>query len=244
MIVDGAEGWYISAESCVRATVDNVENNIAKSNQRLHIHCKTLIMYGYWPETSTSLEIKYEGVTQYQERVGLLRWSVELGQVCILLETELMSIYLSLPCRGYLEQLFHVFGYLKADPKRNICFDPQHTTTHKQSFAVHGWYGFYRDVKEDILEDASTTRGNLISTHCFVDADHAGDRYTRRSQTWVLIFVNKSPILWYSKQHSTVKTSKFLSEFITLKTATELVEALCYKLCMFDIPIYGPSNMF
>ena len=110
MIVDGAEGWYISAESCVRATVDNVENNIAKSNQRLHIHCKTLIMYGYWPETSTSLEIKYEGVTHYQERVGLLRWSVELGQVYILLETELMSIYLALPCGGILNSYSTCLG--------------------------------------------------------------------------------------------------------------------------------------
>ena len=110
MIVDGAEGWYISAERYVRANADNVENNIAKSNQRLHIRFKTLIMYGYWPETSTFLEIKSEGVTHYQERVGLLRWSVELGQVCILLETELMSIYLALPCGGILNSYSTCLG--------------------------------------------------------------------------------------------------------------------------------------
>jgi hypothetical protein len=37
--------------------------------------------------------------------------------------------------------------------------------------------------------------------------DHAGDRLTRRSQTWVLIFVNSAPIFWFSKRQDTVETS-------------------------------------
>ena len=53
-----------------------------------------------------------------------------------------------------------------------------------------------------------------------------------------------APILWYSNQHNTVNTNTFLREFITLKTATELVETLRYKLRMFGIPIYAPTNMF
>ena len=35
-----------------------------------------------------------------------------------------------------------------------------------------------------------------------------------------------------------------MSEFIALKTATELVEYLRYKLWMFCIPVEGPTNMF
>ena len=42
-------------------------------------------------------------------------------------------------------------------------------------------------------------RGNLVSTHCFVDADHAGNRVTRRSQTGILIFINRAAAFWYSK---------------------------------------------
>jgi hypothetical protein len=33
-------------------------------------------------------------------------------------------------------------------------------------------------------------------------------------------------------------------EFIALKTAVELIEALCYKLRMFGIPIAGLANVY
>ena len=53
IIVDVAEGWYMSAEKYVRAAVDNVEQNLAKSNQRLPTRCKTPIVSYYFPETDT-----------------------------------------------------------------------------------------------------------------------------------------------------------------------------------------------
>jgi hypothetical protein len=75
----------------------------------------------------------------------------------------------------------------------------------------------------------------------YVDADHAGCLETRRSHTGVIIYVNKAPIVWYSKRQNTVESSTFGSEFIALKTAMDLVEALRYKLRMFGIPIEGAS---
>ena len=91
--------------------------------------------------------------------------------------------------------------------------------------------------------DSPTPRGNVVSTHFFVNADHAGDRDTRRSQTRVIIFFNKAPILWYSNKQNTIDTGTLSSEFIDLKTATELVESLWYNLRIFGIPIEGPTNM-
>ena len=49
MILDGVEGWYMSAEKYVRAAVENVEQNLEKSNQRLPTCCKTPIMSCYRP---------------------------------------------------------------------------------------------------------------------------------------------------------------------------------------------------
>ena len=109
------------------------------------------------------------------------------------------------------------------NPKIKICSDIQHPEINKRSFAVHNWHDFYRDSKETVPADAPIPKGNVVSTHCFVDADHAGDRYTRRSQTGVLIFMNKAPKIWYSKQHKTIETRNLSSEFIALNTATELV---------------------
>ena len=85
-------------------------------------------------------------------------------------------------------------------------------------------------------------RGRLISS--FVDSDHAGDKVTRRSQTGILIFLNRAPIIWYSKRQNTVETSTFGSEFIAMKTAVEQIESLWYKLRMFGVPLEGPTNVF
>ena len=71
-------------------------------------------MSGYRSETDTLPKLKAEGVTQYQEMFGVIRWAVDLGQVDILLYTALMSTHLAFPCRGLIEQIFHVFGYFKA----------------------------------------------------------------------------------------------------------------------------------
>ena len=124
-------------EKYVRDAVDNFEQNLAKSNQRLPTCCKTPIMSGYWRENDTSTKLKTKGVTQYQDMVGVLRWVVELGRVDILLETALMSTYLALPRRELLEHILHVFGYLKVNPNRNLCFDPQHPAIDEHLFAAH-----------------------------------------------------------------------------------------------------------
>jgi hypothetical protein len=87
-------------------------------------------------------------------------------------------------------------------------------------------------------------RGNSVTTHCFVDANHASDKETRRSQTGILLFVNTAPIIWYSKRQNSVEASTFGSEFTAMKNAIELIESLRYKLRMFGIPVEGPTNVF
>ena len=124
-------------------------------------------MSGYWPKTDTSPDIKYERVTQYKKMAKEIRWAVELGRADILLETALMSTYLTLLSRGNIEQVFHMFGYLKANPKRKIFFKPQHPTIDERSFSAHDWYDLYWDVQYSIPEVAPTPRMNMVSTHCF-----------------------------------------------------------------------------
>ncbi len=87
-------------------------------------------------------------------------------------------------------------------------------------------------------------QGKPVVMSCFVDADHAGNRITQWSHTGILIFCNRAPILWFSKHQNTVETSSFGSEFVAARIAVELIEGLCYKLCMFGIPIEGPTNVF
>jgi hypothetical protein len=60
----------------------------------------------------------------------------------------------------------------------------------------------------------------------------------------VLIFVNRAPIIWFSKRQNTVETSMFGSEFVAMKIAVELIESLQYKLRMLGVPVDGPSDVF
>ena len=60
----------------------------------------------------------------------------------------------------------------------------------------------------------------------------------------MLLFVNRAPIVWYSKRQNTVETSTFGTEFLAMKTAVEQIEALRYKLRMFGVPLEGPTNIF
>ena len=114
----------------------------------------------------------------------------------------------------------------------------------ERRFPKHEWRDFYRDAEEAIPRNMPPPRGNSASTHCFVDADLAGNTVTRRSQTGILIFFNRAPIIWYSKRQNTVEVSTFGSEITAMKNAVELIEALRYKLRMFGVPIEGPTNIF
>ena len=49
----------------------------------------------------------------YQSLNGILQWIVELGRIDILVPVAHMSQYLKLLCKGHLEQVLHIFAYLK-----------------------------------------------------------------------------------------------------------------------------------
>jgi hypothetical protein len=41
-----------------------------------------------------------------------------------------------------------------------------------------------------------------------------------------------------------VETSTFGSEFVAMRIAVELIESIHFKLCMFGVPIEGPTNVY
>ena len=133
---------------------------------------------GYRPKRDVSAELTSVGVQRYQELIGVLQWAAELGRVDILLEKAMLSTYMALPRKGHLEQVYHVFGYLKTHSKHRLFFDPRHPVIDERTFSTYKWYDFYRDAKEQVPIDMSSPRGCAVSTHCFVDADHASNTVT------------------------------------------------------------------
>ena len=83
-----------------------------------------------------------------------------------------------------------------------------------------------------------------MSTHYFVDANHAGDTETRQSQTGILLFYNSAPIICFSKRQKLFEASTFGSKFTAMQNAVEIIEAFRYKLRMFGVTIDGSTNIF
>jgi hypothetical protein len=242
--VDGYLVWTQSSDKYIAESVKNVEEFLKSKGNSLPSKCLSPLRGDYKPELETSAELGAAGVQYYQELIGILRWACELGRLDILFEVSRMSAHLAAPQESHLEQVIHIFGYLKKHPKRKIAFDYAIPRISEKRFTRYDWQDFYRDAEEAIPPNMPVPRGHQVTISCFVDADLAGNSVSRQSQTGVLVFVNKAPILWYSKRQNSVEASTYGSEITAMKTAIEMIEALRYKLRMFGVPIDGPANVF
>ena len=79
--------------------------------------------------------------------------------------------------------------------------------------------------KKKVLKKRDRIISKTASKHCFVDANHAGDKTTRISMTGILIFCNRAPIIWNSKRQDGVETLTFGSYFTAMKNSVELILA-------------------
>jgi hypothetical protein len=143
-----------------------------------------------------------------------------------------------------LQQVYHIFAYLKQFNRSKLIFDDAEPIFTDSYFHVCDWAEYYPGAAEPIPPNAPEPLGHAVTTTCFVDADHAGCKVTRQSQTGIILYVNKAPIVWYSKRQNTIESATFGSEFIALKTAIDQIDALRYKLRMFGIPLNGPTSVF
>jgi hypothetical protein len=239
--------WAMSSTNYTRKAIAEVERVIgteAYGYTCLPKNIKSPLAYEYRPEIDPTPELDHEKQNYYQGLIGVLRWICELGRLDIIMPVSLMSRYLAQAREGHLNQAFHIFGYLKEHSRSMLLFDDTLPDVAESRFHECDWSEFYPGAKEVMPPDMPEARGKSVRVTCFVDADHAGCKETRRSHTGVLIFVNRAPILWYSKRQSTVETSTFGSEIIALRIAIEMVEGLRYKLRMMGVNIDGPCDMF
>ena len=240
----GTTCWTMSSEDYVKMAIKTVEDKLIGEGKRLPTRRTTPMTSGYHPMLDESFELDSSRLTYYQELIGMLRWAVEIGRVDILLEVSLLSSHLAMPRQGHLEQVYHIFGHLKEASRRRLYLDPDHPDISEDRFSKFDWEDFYKGAEEPIPLNAPEPRGKQMSTHVFVDADHASDKMTRRSQSGILIFCNRAPVQWYSKKQNTVQSSTFGSEFTALRQAVEMTQALRYKLRMFGVPLTGSTNIY
>jgi hypothetical protein len=171
------------------------------------------------------------------------RWMVKLGRLDIYVNVALLSSYLTAPRKGHLEAVYCIYGCLKSNMRSTMVFDDAYVHWNDNDFTVYDWTDYYGDVKEEIPKNAPQPQGQPVQINVFVDASHARNKLTRHSQTGILLYLNESPIIWYSKSQKTVETSTFGSEFVVLRIVTDMIKGLRYKLRMMGIPLEGPANV-
>jgi hypothetical protein len=96
---------------------------LKEANLRLLPNVKTPLGSSYHPELDLSPEFGSRQLNYYQRLIGVLQWICKIGRIDILMPVSLMSRYLVSAREGHLEQVFHIFAYLKHHPRSTIVFD-------------------------------------------------------------------------------------------------------------------------
>ncbi|CAJ1964191.1 unnamed protein product, partial [Cylindrotheca closterium] len=172
---------------------------------------------GYKPELDSTPFVDDDTAIFYMQLIGILRWLVELGRINVAAKVSMLLSYNAMPCEGHFHAAFHIFAYLQKHPDRILVMDCGYAD-HLRPLKKADYSQFYEFNKDELPSDMPTPLGKAVEFTIFVDASHASNVVTCQSRTGVLIFVNKAPIVWYSKKQKSVETSRFGSEFAVLKT--------------------------
>ena len=197
------EAWTMSAESYITEAVKNVKTRIAqdglqfnrKLSDPLYSPKQGFTTASYRPELDVSAECTDDQAIYFQQLIGVLRWIVELSQIDICFEVSVLSSFVVAPRKGHLMQALHIFKYLDIHRTYKLCFGTSYHYVGSDDDVkrkVNAMKELYKDAQEDLPPNAPSPRGRALQINCFVDSDHAGNSVTRRSQTGILIFGNKT----------------------------------------------------
>ena len=247
--------WSFSSSQYVQGAVKNVEDYLSKTGDKLPSRNKSPWACNYHPECETSPELSPTNAAYYQSLIGVLRWIVELdgeptttapgAATDICMEVSAMASMMASPRKGHLQQLFQTFSFLKAKHNGVMVFDATEPNIYRNVFTKEDWSAAaYGECIEELPMNMPESRGSSMVMRAFVDSDHAGDMATRRSRTGFIIFLNNSPICWFSKRQTSVETNSFGSEFVAMKLCCEYIRGLRYKLRMMGIRLDEPTLVF
>jgi hypothetical protein len=103
----------MSSEVYVKRAIQDVETELALVDKILPTKPTTPMSAGYCPKLDQTPELDARRASYFQGVIGVLRWACELGRLDILVAVSMFSRYLANPREGHLQQVFHIFGYLK-----------------------------------------------------------------------------------------------------------------------------------
>jgi len=100
-----------------------VKRELARVGKQLKKKVVSPLASGYRPELDASPELDEDRASYFASLMGVLRWCIELGRIDIVVEVNLLARFQACPREGHLEQMFHMFGYLKRYNRSSLVFD-------------------------------------------------------------------------------------------------------------------------
>ena len=194
---NGVTAWALSASQYAQDAVRNVETYFKEKGMSLRKGTNSPLANNYCPECDTSPELGPLESSYYASLIGELRWLVEIGRIDICCEVSMMSSFLAMPREGQLQQLFHIFGYLKMHHDVRLVLDPSYPDINIDDFGKKNWKEFYGETEEASSTNAPRALGLEFLIRCFVDADFAGDPISRRSRSGFIVMLNMAPVYWF-----------------------------------------------
>ncbi len=216
---------------------------------------KTPMNDQYHPEIDESPVLEPKEATKFRAILGSAQWMVTLGRFDIAYTVQALSRFGVQPRTNHLHAARRMLGYLKRFPDDKVIIDTNKFDHGIDSFQEKPpkyqkvedpkiWKNFYPEGKEELPHNQPTPKGSRVKVTCFVDADHARDKATRKSITGILLFINNTPVRWISKRQTTVETSTYGSELVAFRMATDTIVEYRYKLRMLGVELDGATDLF
>jgi hypothetical protein len=104
--------------------------------------------------------------------------------------------------------MYHMFAYLKSHHNAEVIFNPTEPYIDKSLCDCKDWSTSEMSGKgtKELPADMPMARGQGFITQAYVDAKHALETITQRSQTGFMVFLNGAPI------HHTVSKKQALRQ--------------------------------
>ena len=119
--MNGVQMWGISSVDYVKAAIKTLREALKnKPHLKWPSRVLTPMILNYAPELDASPKLGIEGIQFYQELIGILRWGTEIGRLDILFKVSIMSQHQALPREGHMEQVLHIFAFLKKNAKLTL----------------------------------------------------------------------------------------------------------------------------
>jgi hypothetical protein len=243
---NGVIAWAMSSRKYVQSAVQNVKECLAVSagGHTLKKRAYEPFPLDYRPELDVTPELTPVMDNFYQTQIGVLRWCMELGCIDIMTGVSLLSSHLCLLREKNVDTVYHLAAHFALNHNARVVFDPTYPQIDEGAFINTDWKAVYGDVEEAFPIYAPTTLGKEVDLRLYMEPDHAREKFTRRSRTGFVIYLNMAPNVWFSKQQPTVESSVFGAEIVEMKNGIDSIRGIHYKLRMMGVPLSGPCCVY